>query len=373
MIPLFKSRVAVFAIGALLVGASVAYAQVWTPPTDNFPNGNVSVPLTVGTSTQWKNGTLYVNQLRVSPTSSPAGAITFPYNKGIVGYNGTRGATQIIPYAGPTWGLYLNSDTGAAGVAGSGVISIRSSNNNGTGNTNSSMIRLYPDGRITTLGTFVLPTTATTSARAVAGALVYSGGTAYMYSGVTNTWNPVGSGTGGGGIWALDSASQGILYSDVTNPNVKIATTLKNVTLSLDGTLNVSKVPATWPTGWYYEAGSTVNAGANAGVSVTIDDFKNAYPTEFGGYATLADVPRINFSGSNTDATTACRDTNPSNSGVVNAGVTTAECEGAPYGAVLGASSKPTLYDLRVWIDAGSYIVGYKKFILTQDLSLIRI
>lgn len=347
-------RVALVAFGTLLLVAGVAQAQLWTPPPADFPAGNVNVPLTAGSSTQWKNGRLYVNELFLSPTSTGSGAAVFPINRGIVGASGANSRTVFYPYTGTNWGLYV-----ASYRTGGGVITFQSGDST-TDQRTSSMIQMRP-GVITTRGTFVLPNITTSTATTTAGALIYSGGTAYLYNGTS--WNPVGSGSGGGGGWVADPSSQGIIYTDATNPNVKISTALKNATLSLDGTLNVNKVSASWSTGWYYEAGPTQNTGVNAGTSVTIDDYKAAYPSEFGSYAALTDIPRVNSAGANTDIADACRDLNPTASVFIN----TTECDGGPYSAVQGAASRPVLYDLRVWTDNGSYIVGYKRFNLKQD------
>ncbi len=266
MIPLFKSRVAVFAIGLMLVGATVAYAQVWTPPTADFPNGNVSVPVTTGSSTQWKSGTLYANQFLIA-TTSPAtfNAMTFPQNKGIGGMVGATQRTVLYPYAGASWGLYLQSYT-----AGGGIITLRS------GDTGTAMLQLRPDGRINATGVFVLPNRATTSVAVTArvpGAMVFTNGAPYFYKNVAEGWVPVGSGAGGGGGgWTLaGTPANPLLYTTSQTANVGVGTTNPTAALEIRGDTRIDKTlySSVWLTGWKYRVLGYISGASNIACNTT--------------------------------------------------------------------------------------------------------
>lgn len=362
MIPFYKSPLAYVVIGFFLSVALVAQAQFWTPPPADFPFGNVYVPVTTGSSTQYKQGTLRLDYLQFS-TSTGVGqnALTIPYNRGIVGLDISNRAQSIIyPYAGAPWGLFLsNRNVGGSG----GVITLLS-----TQTGSQSRLQLYPDGRITTMGAFVLPNSATTSLPATArvpGALVYWNGAAYMYNGTV--WNPVGSGAGGGAGWTLAGpASNPLLYTTATTTNVGIGTVNPTEALEVRGNLLIDKalISQTYPTGWYYKPISSVYGSGNviySGAS-NYQWWLDAGLVPAGSTWDSVKITNVN-TGSGVGGVKLCEDSTMDN----------AQC-GLPADGFWDASASgpDTVYDLYKFVDpedtsGTAYVIAAKRFQKTRS------
>lgn len=84
--------VILFVLFAILIGASYLFA--WTGPTATAPNGNVSAPINVGSSSQVKSGGLWVASLGTD---------------GGAQFNGNIG---IKTAAQSSWGVYATGNTG---------------------------------------------------------------------------------------------------------------------------------------------------------------------------------------------------------------------------------------------------------------------
>lgn len=69
-----KTTLTLLVVASTLLVANTLYA--WTAPTQNPPNGNVSVPLNEGSSSQVKNGALGVNTLAVYGNAGVNGSLT---------------------------------------------------------------------------------------------------------------------------------------------------------------------------------------------------------------------------------------------------------------------------------------------------------
>ncbi len=90
-----KNLKAVAVAFVLIVGAS--YAKAWTGPTMSPPNGNISAPLNISSSTQSKLGSLVLNSS--SPIQNAIGLTVFgttSLNGGLQVNNGSAVAGQVL-------------------------------------------------------------------------------------------------------------------------------------------------------------------------------------------------------------------------------------------------------------------------------------
>lgn len=374
MIPLFKSRVAFFAVGLFLIVASVASAQYWTPPPANFPAGNVSVPITIGTSTQWKNGVLYVNQLRISPTSSPFTGIVLPAGRQILGLNvsGTQNNTFITPY-NSSWGLFLQSDTTTGG---NGFVTLLSGSQANMNNpARSSVILMRPDGRIVTSGVFVLPNTATTSVATTArvpGAMVYTNGAPYFYKNAIEGWLPVGSGgtvTGGTAAgWLLTPSGSfttpSVLFTTSTSRSVKVGinTTVPSADLDVRGDVRIAEqnFNPSYFSNYYYKYVDTLNSAATYTGTITFSTFRDdpTFRDTFSLFQTgFLDDYRITIARTGGIGANTCEDMVLDN--------IEPECPAAEYDSA-GDVAPNAVYDFRRYYNGRTgYNIAVDKFIKT--------
>lgn len=377
MIPLFKYRVVFVATGLFLVVASMAQAQLWTPPPADFPAGNVNIPITAGSSTQWKNGRLYVNELWLSPTSTTSNAVQFPLNRGIVGLSGASGRTVLYPYSGNPWGFYVNSIR-----AGGGVITFLSGDTRDINNpARSSMIQMQMDGRITTRGTFVLPNTATTtypvgSTARVPGAMVYTNGAPYFYNG--SAWVPIGSGTGGGGGgagWLLAQSADfmipSVLYTTSTSRSVKVGINTDSPVAELDirGDVQINNYnfDPNFASNYFYQKAETVKStNTYLPSAVTFDSFRNdpkfVSLNYFQQTGATWETYRITLlkTGSGIGATKVCEDASLTS--------TDPSCSASQYDATNDPVISPNeVFELGVTSDwEGGYQLQFIKYVKTR-------
>ncbi|MEK7465153.1 MAG: hypothetical protein AAB631_00030 [Patescibacteria group bacterium] len=374
MTPFYKSPLTYIVIGLLLSVAVVAQAQFWTPPPADFPAGNVYVPVTTGSSTQYKQGTLRLDYLQLSTTTGVAqNALTFPYNRGIVGLDASNRAQSIIyPYAGAPWGLFLSNRN----IAGSGGVITLLSTQTGS----QSRLQLYPDGRITTVGTFVLPNTATTSLPATArvpGALVYTNGSPYFYKNATEGWLPIGSGSGGGSGagWMLvpsgSYATPSVLYATSTSRSVKVGinTVAPVAELDIRGDVQINgyNFDPNFFSDYFYQKTETGKSDNTYNpTSVTFDTFRNdpkfILLNHFQQAGATWDTYRITLAktGGNVGATKACEDNSLTEA--------TPSCSASQYDATNDPTVSPNeVYELGVTSDwNGGYQLQFIKYVKTR-------
>ncbi len=92
---IFDSAKIILLAGILVGGA--AYVKAWTGPTLSPPNGNISAPLNVGSSTQTKLGSLIVNA--ATPIQNAIGLTVFGnsiFNGNLQILNGTQGSGKVL-------------------------------------------------------------------------------------------------------------------------------------------------------------------------------------------------------------------------------------------------------------------------------------
>ncbi len=122
---------------AILVGGA-SYLRAWTGPTLSPPNGNVSAPINVSSSTQTKLGSLILNA--ATPIQNAIGLTVFGntiLNGGVIIANGTQGSGKVLQSASDgtaTW--VATTSLGVSAVASSTKFGVWNDiNNDGVADT----------------------------------------------------------------------------------------------------------------------------------------------------------------------------------------------------------------------------------------------
>lgn len=147
-----QSIITIIVCTAVVAGVSLVYS--WTGPTATPPGGNVSAPINVGTTAQYKSGALSIGGLLQAPqiqltTGAATGKVLTSDASGLASWQtgGTGGVSQIIAGtnitispAGGTGAVTINSTGGGGGLTGSGSTNYVSKWTGATSLGNSSVI-----------------------------------------------------------------------------------------------------------------------------------------------------------------------------------------------------------------------------------------